>query len=380
MTRGRGEGSIRKRQDGRWEAVVQMGYFEGKRQRKSVYGRTRAEVNRKLLEVQALIATGVAPPPERLTVGRHLTDWLAHKRPSLRAKTYACYESSVRVHLVPALGNFRLARLTPQQVQSFLAAKATAGLSPRTVQMQRAVLRTALNHALRWSLVTRNVAQLTDSPRTTPRVVTPLTREEAEVLLRHVVGSRQEALYTVGLALGLRQAELLGLRWEDVDFEGRTLTVSQQLQRITGAVEFVEPKSATGRRVVPLDDVVVRSLRAHRLRQLEQRMVVGSRWTDSGLVFTTSIGTAMDSRAVLRTFHNDLAGAGLPRRRFHDLRHSCATFMALTGVSPRVAADILGHSDIRLTLQVYTHASVAEHREAIRRTGALLAAAADGHS
>ena len=104
MTRGRGEGSIRKRQDGRWEAVVQMGYFEGKRQRKSVYGRTRAEVNRKLLEVQALIATGVAPPPERLTVGRHLTDWLAHKRPSLRAKTYACYESSVRVHLVPALG------------------------------------------------------------------------------------------------------------------------------------------------------------------------------------------------------------------------------------------------------------------------------------
>jgi integrase len=167
--------------------------------------------------------------------------------------------------------------------------------------------------------------------------------------------------------LGLRQGEILGLRWSDVDVETSTLRVAQALQRVNGRLEFVEPKSRRSRRTIPMPPTVARALRAHRSRQLEERIAVGPRWRESDLVFTTSIGTPLDSRNVTRRFQAALERASLPRLRFHDLRHTAASLMLAQGVPARVVMETLGHSQISLTMNTYSHVVPALQREAADR-------------
>jgi len=392
--------AIFKRHDGRWAAVLNVGWRDGKRHRKYFYGATRDAVQKELTAALRAQHQGLPVAPERHTVKQFLNAWLNDcVRQSVRPRTFVSYSQLVKVHIVPDLGHIILSKLSPQDLQAFLNAKLKARrgnlskripknsdakpaeqkkpetLSPRTVQYLYAVLRRALGQALKWGLVARNVATLVNPPSVRRPEVQPLTPDEARQLLDAIDGDRMAALYSVALALGVRQGEALGLRWEDVDLEAATLTIRKAMQRVHGKLELVDPKTTKSRRTVALPHVAVDALRAHRVRQLEERLLAGSRWHDEGLVFSTTIGTPLDGRNVTRHFQKLLLGAGLPRQRFHDLRHTCASLLLAQGVHPRVVMETLGHSQIKLTMDTYSHVIPQLQREAAGQMDALLSRA-----
>ena len=370
--RGRGEGSITRRADGRWMARVDLGWQDGKRRRKTLYGRTKREVQDKLRETLHRTEKGLPPVPEQETVGAFLHRWLEIIRSQLRPRTHRSYEQIVRIHLEPGIGRVRLAKLTPLDVSTWLESRRTAGVGGRTIHYARAVLRAALNKALKWGLVSRNVASLTDPPRYRARQIAPLTPEQAKKFLAAVADHRLEALFTVAVGLGLRLGEALGLPWDAVNLDAGTLSVRQTLERAGKQPQFGEPKSARGRRTIVLPGIVMAALRKHRTRQLQERLVAGQRWNDSGLVFTTEAGAPLDGCNVNRTFKAILRRAGLPAIRYHDLRHTAATLLLAQGVDPRTIMETLGHSQISLTLNTYAHVVPALQREAAAKMDEIL--------
>ncbi len=293
-------------------------------------------------------------------------------KPRVRPLTYAGYKVNVEKHLVPTLGKIPLDQLTPRDVQEMMNGRLTAGLSTKTVAYIHQVLRTALSLALRWDLVSRNVARLVDKPRTERKPINPLTPNEARSFLAGIRGHRLEALFSVALALGLRQGEALGLRWQDVDFTAGTIRVYQQLQRIGGKLTLVPPKTDRSRRTLVMPSMIVERLRDHEKRQVAEKLWAGSKWHDTGLVFADRFGGPSPARHVIEQFHDALAQAGLRRVRFHDLRHSCATLLLVQGVSPRVVMEVLGHSEIALTMNAYSHVVPELQREAAQRMQAIL--------
>ncbi len=373
--RGRGEGSVFQRADGRWCGVVDLGWVDGRRARKSVYGRTRKETYERLMAAQLAIGSGLVPAPDRLTTGTYLNEWLEAAKPGIRPSTFASYEAIVRVHLVPGLGRVPLVKLTVRDVERLLRAKSATELSPRRVAMIRGVLRRALSRAVKHRYVAANVAALADPPKQERHEIVPLTPDQARVLLDSIAGHRLEGLFVTALTTGLRSGEIRGLRWGDLDLEARSLSVEASLARIDGRWQRVAPKSNAGRRMVPLLDRTVTALRAHRLRQLTERVAAGSAWigNDWDLVFVSEVGTPLDASNVVHVYQRELARASLPRQRFHDARHSVATFWLAAGVPARVVADMLGHSQVSLTLNVYTHVLPTLRRDAADRLDALLA-------
>lgn len=235
--RGSGEGSIYQRADGSWCAMVDLGMVNGKRKRKFVYGQSRKEVTEKLQQLLSQQQQGVNIAPERLTVGEFLDRWLDQViKPHRRPRTYSSYADTVRLHLKPRLGHYQLTKLTAIHVQTMINEMAASG-GARIAQYTRGVLQQALNRAVKWDLVPRNVVLATDRPRVITRQITPLTAEEAQHLLDAVAGHRLEALYRIALSLGLRRGEVLGLRWADVDLATKTLRISGTLQRVQGKLE-----------------------------------------------------------------------------------------------------------------------------------------------
>lgn len=364
--RGQNEGSIYKRKDGRWSAAVTLGYENGMLKRKSLYGKTRAEVQNKLTATLNDIRQGIPIVTQQQTVSEFLDRWLSDcVKPSVRPKTYRSYEQLVRIHLKPALGKHRLEKLAPQHVQHFMNDRLEKKLSPRTVQYLRAVLRKALYQALKWNLVARNVATLVDSPKVERPEIRPMFPDEAKKFLKAIKGHRLEALFSVALAMGLRQGEALGLRWEDIDWDARIIRVRNSLQRINKRLELSELKTKNSRRDLPLIDTVLKALKAHRSRQLKEKLAAGSHWQDTGFVFTTSIGTPLDARNVVRSYHALLEDAKLSAHRFHDLRHSCASLLLAQGVPLKVVSEILGHSQMSITADYYAHIAPEMHRDAL---------------
>lgn len=337
--------------------------------------RTRSAVHGRLHGASATDVPSGRDAVEILTVGAFLESWLTEvARVTVRPRTYASYRYIVGYHLIPGLGDLPLAALSPSDVQGFLNGKAATGLAPRTVGYLRGVLRGALAHAERTDLVTRNVARLARPPRIPRRRVSPLSVEQVRTFLAAIRGDRLEALYLVALGVGLRQGEILGLRWSDVDLAGGTLTVRHALARIEGRLVLVEPKSATSRRIVPLPGFVRDGLVAHRARQGAEPLRLSPAPKDpfGDLVFVSSRGTPLDGISVTRRFQRILAGAGLPHQRFHDLRHACATLLLSQGVPARVVMETLGHSEISLTLNTYSHVMPSVGREAAERMDQLL--------
>jgi integrase len=311
---------------------------------------------------------------DRQTVEQYLRGWLEEAvRPSVRPKTYTTYEGYVRCHLVPELGRIPLSKLGPHDVQSMLNRKLAAGLSPRSVHHLRAILRSALGRAVRWGELPRNVAALVEAPHVARYEIRVLGPAEARQFLEIASDDRLAALYTVALAVGLRQGEALGLRWEDVALDAGSLMVRHALQRISGKLQLVEPKTQLSRRTIALPPFAVAALRKHRTRQLQEQLWAGSRWQEQGLVFTSSIGTPLDGSNVTHRLQRLLREAGLPRQRFHDLRHSAASLLLVQGVHPRVVMETLGHSQISLTLNTYSHVIPSLQREAADRMEAVLA-------
>lgn len=373
--RGHREGTIFFRpSEGRWCAAISLGYAGGKRRRKFVYGKTRGEVREKLTKTLRDLQLGIAPPDERRTVKQFLEKWLTDiAKPRLRPRTFVGYKHHVDAHICPEFGNTPLAKLGPEQIQRLLVLK-TEELSARTAQYIHAVLRTALEQAVRWGYVPRNVAKLVTSPRVKRPEVKPLDSNQARKLLAVVEKHRLSALYTVAVALGLRQGEALGLRWEDVDLKAGQLVVRQSLQRFEGKLNLVDPKTERSRRAIALPRVCVESLKAHRVQQRKDRLLAGSRWNNEhGLVFTTRHGKPFDPRHLIRHFKAALKKAKLAETvRFHDLRHTCATLLLAQGVPMRVVMDVLGHSQMSITSDTYSHVLPALQKEAAERMDAAL--------
>ena len=263
-----------------------------------------------------------------------------------------------------SVGRVRLNKRSPQRVQTWLADLDQAGVSAGVRFNARAVLRSALNQALKWELISRNAAALVDAPSVSRDEIQPLDQTQVGRLLAVCATHRLGPVFSVAVALGLRLGEVLGLRWSDIDLKRGELRVRQILQRQKGRICFGEPKSKRSRRTLPLPMVATDALKSHRTRQLKERMLAGSRWHDSGLVFTSTIGTPVDDRNVRRAWKALLAAADLPYVRIHDLRHTAATLLLTQGVHPRVVMETLGHSQIGVTLNTYSHVLPALQREA----------------
>lgn len=374
--RGNSEGSIYKRADGRWCASVDLGHTNGRRRRRAFYGKTRQEVVNKLHAAQRQLADGLPLPGQRQTVGGFLEVWLRDSAArKVRPRTLERYRQIVQLYLIPRLGRIRLAKLAPADVERAMNEALTLGASPRSAAHMRAVLRTALNVAMKWGSLGRNVASLAGPPRVPEREIRPLSRADARAILGAVRGDRLEALFTVALALGLRQGEALGLRWQDVNLDGGTITVQRSLQRVGGEWLFLEPKTIRSRRTVPLPGPVTAAVREHRARQLQERLRLGPAWqgeTWGDLVFTDEAGGPLSGFHVRRRFNALLAVAGLPPMRYHDLRHGAASLMAAQGVPVRVAMELLGHSQVSTTMNVYAHVAPELGRDAADRMGEAL--------
>ncbi|MBX3114554.1 MAG: site-specific integrase [Fimbriimonadaceae bacterium] len=373
--RSNGEGSIFQRADGRWVAKISLGYdtVNHRRLRKVVYGTTKAEVRKKLTELQRKHDQGVTVNTRSQSVAQFLNHWLNDvAKQKVRDTTYRSYEQIIRNHLIPGLGTYTLEKLTPQVIQSFLNAKAETGIS---VEHLRRVLRAALNQAMKWELIVRNPATLVTTPNKQTFEFEYLTPEQARKLITAVSNTKHEALFTVAIAVGLRISEALGLRWSDIDLEAGTLRVKYQLSRIGGGIKLVEPKTARARRTIPLPAFAIDSLRRHRVKQLEMRIFNSDLWQEGDFVFTSSVGTPAEIRNVRRTLAKILKENDLPKLRFHDLRHTCATLLLAQGTDARTIMEILGHSQIGLTLNTYAHVMPTLQRDAADRMDAVLGTA-----
>jgi integrase len=370
--RGNGEGTIVKRADGRWTAAI---IFDGYR-RKWIYGKTRRDVSDRLRKIRSDVAEGRPVMNERLTMAEYLNRWLYEvAKQRTRPMTWRGYEHLVRLHILPTLGRVRLAKLTPQHVHSLVTQKVREGrLSPRTIQYMHSVLRAALNQAVRWRMVHYNAAAMVSPPHGTRQETFVLSPEEARRLLDEARGDRLEALYSVALALGLRQGEALGLKWGDIDLEAGLLRVRRASQRIPHeGTQLVETKTPRSRRTLVMPPVVISAPRAHRSRQAMERLAAGERWVNVDLVFPSQRGTLADGPNVTHRFHKLLKRAELPSMRFHDLRHACASLLLVQGVHPRVVMETLGHSQISLTMNTYSHVLPALQRDTADRMEAVLA-------
>jgi integrase len=361
-------GEPRLRRDGRWQADY-MG-IDGRRH--SVItpkGSTKSDCRDALRVALRRTEEGFAPVNGRLTVSAWLDTWLSKHvaggpRPR-RARTIESYETVVRVHLKPHIGRVVLAKLSREQVGDALAAVAAAGAAPSTVRHVHTILRVALNEAVRSDVVRQNVALRVTPPDAPQHEIRPWDAEEINAFLDRLGGDRLAPLYAFAIATGMRQGEILGLRWSDVSLDAGTVAVRRQWtrQRVMAA-----PKSLAGVRTIGLNDLARWSLRSQVARQGRDRFAAGPDWSNAEeLVFTTVAGGPLNHRVVQGAFADRVRAAGLRPIRFHDLRHACATLLLTAGEELGVISRILGHSDLGTTLRVYAHLDPKRARTAAGR-------------
>lgn len=392
-----GEGNIRQRKDGRWEGRAWVFTSDGREIRRSVYGASWEEVHEKLTGLKAKSQAGIRVAGSIQSVADFMAYWQREVLPDrIRPSTMRTYEWLSRCYVVPLLGSQRLGKLQPPTIRTFLnrakstcqccaqgkdAARRTVGKAARccaklprqccesypsdgTIRHLHRMIRAALQDAVIDGLISENPAKnLRLAHRYRPRF-SPLTGEEAKLLLKAARSDRLYALYAVALALGLRRGEALGLRWQDVDLVDGVIFVRQSLQRLGGQLVFGPVKSDESERVIGLPAPCLAALREHKVRQKAERRVTGERWQDFGLVFTTGLGTPIEPRNLNRHFMRLLDTAGLRRVRFHDLRHSCATLLYEQGVPIEKIQDVLGHSSPTITKLIYVEVT----RQAQRST------------
>jgi integrase len=355
--RGNGEGTTPyKRKNGLWCVQYTVYTAEG-RKRKTLYGKTRQEAATKLAKALSDREDGLVFDDGGLTVGTYLDRWLdGSVRGSVRRSTFDRYEIAVRVHIKPALGRLKLKQLTPTHVAAFYQERLAAGSAPASVNKLHVTLHKTLDQAVKWHMIPHNVAEVVKAPRPAPEEIRPLDREQTKVFLKTARGERFEALYMLAVTTGLRQGELLSLKWEDVDLENGLIRVRRTLTRHKGRLFLGEPKSKRSRRTVRLTEVAVEALEGHLARQMEQIERLGDLYEDQRLVFATQRGTLVNPTNLRRrSFAPLLEKAKLPTIRFHDLRHTCATLLLSSNVNPKIVSEMLGHSSIAITLHTYSH-------------------------
>jgi integrase len=306
-------------------------------------------------------------------VAQFLLGWLETIKPTVGVVTWKRYEEIVRLHLIPSIGSHSLGRLSPQSVQTLYAAKLEAGLSTTTVHHIHAALHLALESAVSLDLVTRNVSERVTAPKMRRHEMEVLSPEQSRMLLNAISGDELEALYVLALTTGMRQGELLALKWRDIDLDAGWLRIHSTVRKLRGAFIYAPPKTKRSRRAVALTAMAVESLKQHRIRQARAKALVGPAWQENDLVFTDTVGGPLEGRHLLRHhFRPLLQRAGLPPSRFHDLRHTTATLLLAQGVHPKVVSEMLGHTTIGITLDTYSHVLPQMQREAATTLDRLL--------
>lgn len=371
--RGRGEGGVYRRADGQWCASLTTGYDDvGRRRRRVVYGPTKGDVLEKLAKLQGDSALGLLVAPQRITVKEFLDRWLADvAKPAVRPRTYQIYEWAVRKHIVRRIGGTPLQKLTPIHIQGWFTSMAADGVSARTQQIVFTPLRRALKQAMRWGLLRHNPCDGVERPRAPRPQFTALDVKQVAALLKAAKSDRLYALYVLAVTTGLRQGELLGLQWTDIDLKAARLSVNHILEEATtkGSPRLAEPKTATSRRRVDLPKLAVAALRQHRRRMLADGHVGGYVFCD------TDGGPIRKNNLTRRSFKPLLVAAKLPDIRFHDLRHTAATLLLAQEVHPKVVQERLGHAQINITLDTYSHVLPSMQKEATARLDRVLAKA-----
>jgi integrase len=350
VRRRRGDGSVTKRKDGRFEAAAYVHTPSGiKRVRR--YAVTRPEAEAMLVELRNKNRSGLLTNSREQKLGDYLDYWLTVAKSKLRPTTYTSYEGIVRLYLKPGLGNKCLARLSVADVQSHINSQLQAGVSNRTIQKQRLILSSALKRAEHEDIISRNVARLVDIPQYRPKEIVPWNLNQLNIFLDH---ASSDPLYPVFVMLafyGLRTSEALGLTWHNIDTDNKVIHIRQQLQYYDQAFHYTDLKTQAGRRDLPILDIT-----HNVLQNITQ--------TDSGvlpdLIFKTTNGNPIDRRNMLRSFKRISKHAGLPLIRMHDLRHTAATILKDIGIPARDTQLILGHAHITTTQQIYQHSGIEE--------------------
>ncbi len=373
-----GQGAVVHRKDGRW--VGRLRLEDGTV--RLFYRHSQDEAEAALAEALKTLSEGLPLPNARLTFGAWLQEWLAGlqvtgpRRKGLKPATIDYYRRYVEVHLLRSdLVSKPLAKLEAGDLERLYrrmtadAAEGGLGLSSTSAHHLHAVVHRALAKAVRQGKAVRNVAELVDQdarPVVDHREMRVIADANYERFLEAIRGERLEALYVVAAREGLRQGEILGLRWQDVDLDGGTLAVTGSLQGARrSALTIGEPKSRHSRRSMALFPETVEALREHRTRQLEERLRAGSMWGDGDLVFPNDFGAYLSTTTLTRNLDGILRRAGLPDVRFHDLRHSAATDWLKNGMHPKVASERLGHASVGITLDLYSHVTPTMQREAV---------------
>jgi integrase len=353
----------------------------GKRKQRAKAFRTKKEAEKALAEWLTEIERGTAIDGGKMTFGEYLAHWLdTYALHNVRLSTYTAYRGYATNHIIPALGSIMLRKLTPSHLQEFYQAKLAGGrldrkpgnLSPRTVKYFHSIIREALQHAFEQNLVARNVADATKPPKGNRLPVKVWNEEEARTFLKAAQDAPYAPLWLVLLATGMRRGEALGLRWRDVDLKKGTLSIRQTLVEVNGYVSFGQPKTKSGRRTIELDSTCIAALTAHRDAQTFRRKAVGDAWRDHDLVFTTADGNWISPRNVGREFYAIVKRTTLPRLSVHGLRHTCATLMLLHNVNPKIVSERLGHANVGITLDTYSHVLPTMQRQAATAIGEAL--------
>ena len=368
------QGHVYKRGDS-WTYVLDVSLPGQRRRQKSKGGyRTKRDALSALNEAQGALQRGLYVEPSRLTIETFLNDhWLPAIKSRLRKSTFEGYRSSIRSHVLPRLGEALLQALSPDQLNAFYSElleegrrKGKGGLSPKTVHNVHVMLHKALHDAVRWSYLPRNVAQFADPPRQTSsgKAMRAWSPAELRSFLQLVEKDPHSAAWVLAANTGMRRGEVLGLRWQDIDFDRRRLAIRQTIISIDYQVEISEPKTARGRRSIALDSGTLTALRSHRVAQNQQKLKLGEAYQDFGLVFCREDGTPIHPDRFTQMFDKHVKESGLPRIRLHDLRHTHATLALAAGIHPKVVSERLGHSTVAFTMDVYSHAIPSMEAEA----------------
>lgn len=379
--RGQNEGSIREKKPGLWEARYTIGVDEnGKQIQKSVYGKTRPEVSKKLTKVLNDLNNGTYVEPCKVTVKQWLNDWLDnYKRHEVKPKTLEGYKNIIDKHLVPAFGTVLLKDLRPEAVQKLYKAMLDKNLSARMVELTHVTLHAALKQAVKNGLIIKNVTEATTRPKKVQKEKKIWTLKQQLQFMESIKNDHLKAAYMLGLSLGLRIGEVCGLKWEDVDFKNKTLQIRRTLQRVKDIdakkgekktkLIFTEPKTEKSRRLLPLTDELIKCLKAHGKKQKADKMKIGELWQDENrsMVFTTPIGTLLEPSKLTDAFHKATEAAGLERTNFHSLRHCFATRALESGIELKVVSELCGHATIKLTADTYSHVMQEKKVEAVNK-------------
>ena len=374
-------GHVRRR-GSKWAVVVDVGPDQNGRRKQRWHSgfETRRDATRALTEILGRLQDGAYVEPHKETVAQFMARWLDSIRATIRPTTWEAYRTLTEVHIISRLGAVPLQRLTAAQLNVLYGdllesgrRNGKGGLSPRTVAYVHATIRKALGDAVRWQLVPRNVAEQATPPRQRSRELRTWSASELRAFLSHVEGDRLYAAYVLAGTTGLRRGELLGLRWRDLDLDHGRIAVIQTLVVVGYTVTVSTPKTAKGRRSVALDLATIAALRAYRARVFEERLAFGlGTPSDDEVVFTEVDGSAIHPGQFSARFDRLVKSAGLPRIRLHDLRHTHATLALAAGVHPKVVSERLGHSNISITLDTYSHAIPALEEEAAAKVARLV--------